>query len=126
MHVEGFIYPKKMAAYDLVITTYETFQREVDFLDLPSFRYGEEMLSWDFVPQKNGRNDIKLRHVPCQIERRTAIAKPEAVRRSADSSDGHQVVANLPGRSADGRRRHHQNRADGAQVGRHQPVVRHG
>ena len=35
---QGFIYPKKMARYDLVITTYETFQREVDFLDLPSFR----------------------------------------------------------------------------------------
>ena len=58
MHVEGFIYPKKMAAYDLVITTYETFQREVDFLDLPSFRYGEEMLSWDLVPTKIYENGL--------------------------------------------------------------------
>ena len=35
VHKQGFIQPQNLANHDIVITTYETLRKEIDYVDLP-------------------------------------------------------------------------------------------
>ena len=35
MHKDGFMQPQTLADQDIVITTYETLRKEIDYVDLP-------------------------------------------------------------------------------------------